>query len=94
MGIVGEDGGCNQILDQQEIMNINDAQKVEWWLADLDRWDNVILVDGPHSSQEDANKAYYLFGRLGMRKDNRRMAVVKVELFEPEENKEGANEEA
>ena len=66
--------------------------KEQWWLADVDKYGNVTLVDGAHSSRDGANEAYYLYKRLNMVRE--RMMVVKCELYEPEENKENVNEDA
>ena len=60
---------------------IHENQKVQYWLAELDRYDNARLVDGAHSSAEGAIKAKGLYNMCGFSK-GRKFAVAKVELTE------------
>ncbi len=73
---------------------IPESMKVQWWLAQLDQHGNPELCDGAHETQDAANRAYYLYNSLGLSNKDERYAVVRVELFEAEENKEGVNKES
>ncbi len=66
----------------------------QWWLAKLDRYGNPTLCDGAHSDRAGADRAFYLFGRLGLSKDGERYAIAEVRLSEPAANAEGVNEDA
>jgi hypothetical protein len=65
---------------------------VQFWLAELDRYGNPTLVDGMHSEREGAERAFYLYGRLGY-VGERRFAVARVELSSPTGSRDGVNEE-
>jgi hypothetical protein len=54
----------------------------QWWLAELDKYGNVTLVDGAHYSRSGAEKAMTLFNQLGF-SGNRRLAIAEVRLTEP-----------
>ena len=66
---------------------IREGQRVQWWLAELDRYDNAKLVDGAHSGQEGVNHALYLYHKLGHAK-GRRFAAARVELHDVEPRRE------
>ncbi len=77
------------------MLTIRDSQKVQWWLAELDQYDNVSkLIDGAHSEQSGANQAYYLIQRLGLSSGGKRLAVVRCEVFEPVPDASEVNEDA
>ena len=69
------------------------APRAQWWLAEVDRYDNPKLVDGAHGDRAGADKAAFLFGSLGLTGD-RKLAVAKVELSDPRPSSEGVNMEA
>jgi hypothetical protein len=72
---------------------IRESQQVQWWLGELDRYDNVVkLFDGAHSEAAGAHRAYYLCQRLGLLKAGTKYAVVRCEVFEPVPKKTGVNE--
>jgi hypothetical protein len=54
----------------------------QWWLAELDRYGNARLADGPHGDRSGAEKAMTLFNQLGFA-DGRRFAIAEVRLSEP-----------
>lgn len=66
-------------------------KNIQYWLAELDRYGNLTLTDGAHSTRAGADQAHYLLTRLGMAKD-RKFMVAKVELTEVKLNKAGVNE--
>ena len=66
---------------------------VQWWLAELDRYNNATLVDGKHSDRAGADEAMYLFRAMHL-DDGRRYAVARVELSEPKPCGDGVNHEA
>ena len=66
----------------------------QYWLAELDQYDNPTLTDGSHESAEDANHAAYLIQRMGLGNPNRRFAVARVELSECVPSGKDAGEEA
>lgn len=65
----------------------------QFWLAELDRYDNPKLVDGSHDAEQGAHHALYLHQRLGLA-EGRRYAVARVELIPAVPDATGANEEA
>ena len=73
--------------------SIRPGQRVQWWLAELDRYDNPTLRDGAHTSERGAHHALYLLQRLGLTR-GARFAVARVELFDAVPDPTGANEEA
>jgi hypothetical protein len=66
----------------------------QYWLAELDRYDNPTLIDGSHSSPEGVQQAAYLITHMGLGKPNRRFAVAKVELSECIPSDRNVNQEA
>ena len=66
---------------------------VQWWLAELDRYNNAALVDGKHSDRAGADEAMYLFRAMHL-DAGRRYAVARVELSEPKPCGDGVNHEA
>ena len=68
---------------------------VQYWLAELDQYENPKLVDGSHSDAEGANQAAYLIGALGLSSGrDRKFAVARVELSECIPSSKGVNMEA
>ena len=67
--------------------------KVQWWLAELDRYGNPALTDGAHSDRAGADRAAYLIESMGLGK-GRKFAVARVELTTPVPNSSGVNHEA
>jgi hypothetical protein len=65
----------------------------QYWLAELDQYDNPKLVDGSHDDRAGADKAMYLFNGLGFSK-GKRYAVAKIELSEPQPRGSDVNHEA
>jgi len=65
----------------------------QWWLAELDRYGNASLVDGPHPSRSGVEQALYLYRRLGLSKGGN-FACAKVVLTSVRAVPHGANEEA
>lgn len=76
---------------------VNEHYKVVWFLADVTdgaHWPK--FCDGPHSTKEGADRAYYLYGQLGYleggsRHDGKKYAVVQVLVYEPKENSDGVD---
>jgi len=66
----------------------------QYWLAELDQYDNPKLIDGSHDSPTGANKAAYIINSLGLGKPDRRFAVAKVILTECVPSADGVNQEA
>lgn len=66
---------------------------VQWWLATLDRYGNPTLCDGAHSERAGAEKAMYLYGRLGL-SNGARYGICRVEVFPAVAAARGANEAA
>ena len=64
----------------------------EYWLAEVDA-SGIVLKDGPHSSEEGAQKAYYLYKCLGFKKDCG-YSIAKVEMLPVSEETQNVNEEA
>lgn len=69
-------------------------QPVAYWLAELDIHGNPKLVDGSHSERSGAEKAYYLYQRLGFAGEGKQFAVARVELSEVTGSSEGVDQEA
>jgi hypothetical protein len=67
--------------------------KVQWWLAKLDRYGNPSLCDGAHSGRAGAERAMYLYDRLGLRKGEQ-YGICRVEVFPAVAAPHGANEDA
>lgn len=67
--------------------------KVQWWLAELDRYGNPALTDGAHGDRAGADRAAYLIESMGLGK-GRKFAVARVELTTPVPNSSGVNHEA
>jgi hypothetical protein len=68
---------------EQEPQKSAFIQPAQWWLVELDRYDNCVrMVDGAHSEAEGANKAAYLIKSLGalIGSEKRKFAVAKIEL--------------
>lgn len=58
--------------------------KRQFWLAELDRYENPDLIDGPHSDRSGAEKALTLRKALPMLKtEGRKFAVAEVILTDP-----------
>lgn len=66
----------------------------QYWLAELDQYDNPKLIDGSHDSPKGANKAAYLIAAMRLGAPNRRFAVAKVELSECVPSSDGVDHEA
>ena len=66
----------------------------QYWLAELDQYDNPKLIDGAHSNPQECNKAAYLISAMRLGQPNRRFAVAKVELSECIPSAAGVNLEA
>jgi hypothetical protein len=60
----------------------SELRSPQYWLVELDQYDNPTLVDGSHDSPQGANKAAYLIRAMRLGDQNRRFAVAKVELME------------
>jgi len=70
---------------------------VQWWLAELDRYGNPTLVDGPHSDAEGCEKALYLrrsIAVLARKVQGKRFAAVRVQIFPVEAKSHDSNHEA
>lgn len=67
--------------------------RVSWWLAEVDRYDNAKLIDGAHPDRAGADKAAFLFDQLGLT-NGRKLAVARVELSDPQPSSKGVNMEA
>jgi hypothetical protein len=72
---------------------IRPDQREQWWLAELDEYDNPTLTDGAHSTEQGAHHALYLMQRLGLARDGR-FAVAHVFLLDAKPDPRGANEGA
>lgn len=66
----------------------------QYWLAELDQYDNPKLIDGSHDSAEGAHQAAYLIQAMHLGKPNRKFAVAKVELTECAPSARGVNQAA
>jgi len=66
----------------------------QYWLAELDQYDNPKLIDGSHESPAGANKAAYLIQAMHLGKPDRRFAVAKVILSECKPSARGVNRKA
>ena len=66
----------------------------QYWLAELDQYDNPKLIDGSHDTAAGANKAAYIIQSLSLGKPNRRFAVAKVILSECKPSSVGVNQKA
>lgn len=67
--------------------------KVQWWLAEIDRYGNPTLTDGAHGDRAAADRAAYLIESMGLGK-GRKFAVARVELTKPVPNSSGVNHDA
>ncbi|HEY6020194.1 MAG TPA: hypothetical protein VIY48_09915 [Candidatus Paceibacterota bacterium] len=65
----------------------------QWWLAELNRYGNAKLCDGPHADRDGAEKAMTLRIRLGL-SGERKFAIAEVRLTEPTGRHSAVNEEA
>ena len=65
----------------------------QFWLAELDQYDNPKLCDGSHDDRAGVEKAAYLLGRLGLA-GKRRFACAEVILTQVTPEPHGANEDA
>lgn len=74
-------------------LNEETTNSVQWWVADLDRYGNPTLTDGSHSYREGCEQALHIINRLGLRPDQPR-AICRVEIYPPESNLHGSNEDA
>ena len=73
---------------------ISEGQRKQFWLAELDCYDNVHrLVDGAHKDAAGAHEAYYLMKRLGLLDASVKYAVVSCELFAPVADSSHINQE-
>jgi hypothetical protein len=69
--------------------------RVQFWLAELDRYGNPTLIDGAHSERGGAEEALTLRKRLPMlNTEGRRFAIAEVRLSEPSGEHGPLNEEA
>lgn len=68
-------------------------KKYQYWLAELDQYGTGWCKDGPHSDEQGAQTAYYLFKRLGFA-NGKKYAIAKVELLPVSEKEQTVNEEA
>lgn len=66
----------------------------QYWLAELDQYDNPKLIDGSHHDPEGARMARYIIESLGLGQPNRRFAIAKVELSECIPSSKGVNRDA
>lgn len=66
----------------------------QYWLAELDQYDNPTLIDGSHTNRTGANKAAYFIQSLNLGKPNRRFAVARIELSECVPSAKGVNHSA
>lgn len=66
----------------------------QYWLVELDKYDNPKLIDGSHDSPEGCNKAAYLIKSLGLGKADRNFAIARVELSECSPSSKGVNHSA
>lgn len=74
-----------------------DNMSAEYWLAEIDKINRPICVDGAHNDFQGAQKAFYLYKRLGLKKPDVKYAVVKVEILDLDMgtfDKSTVNEEA
>ena len=62
---------------------IREDQKTQYWLAELDQYDNAKLHDGAHPNADAVKEAMVLYKKLGFAK-GRKFAIAKVELTELE----------
>lgn len=65
----------------------------QYWLAELDQYDNPTLIDGSHGAIAGVNQAAYLLEALGYR-NGRRFAVARVELSKCKPSAKGVNHRA
>lgn len=72
---------------------VQQGTDVQWWLARLDRYGNPTLCDGAHSERAGAEKAMYLYQRLGMER-GQTYGICRVEVFPAVAAPHGANEAA
>ena len=69
--------------------------KVQYWLAEVDQYDNPALIDGAHQNEEGANQAAYLIQAMNLGGNRpRKFAVARVELSECVPTSAGINHEA
>lgn len=66
----------------------------QYWLAELDQYDNPKLIDGSHDTPDGCNRAAYLITAMRLGAPNRRFAVAKVELSKCVPSGKGVNHEA
>jgi hypothetical protein len=52
----------------------------QYWLAEVDQYDNPKLVDGPHSDANGPRRARFLIEAMHLGKTARKFAIAKVEL--------------
>jgi hypothetical protein len=69
------------------------TSRLQWWLAELDKYGNPTLVDGAHGKREGAEKAATLLRRLGFAGE-RVFAVAEVRLTDLTGHHDPVNEEA
>lgn len=67
--------------------------ETQWWLAELDRYGNAKLCDGPHQDRGGAEQAATLLRRLGLVR-GRTFAVAEVRLTEITGEHDPVNEDA
>ena len=54
----------------------------QYWLAELDQWDNPTLIDGSHSTEDGPRRAAAIIRTLGLGRPGRRFAIARVELVQ------------
>lgn len=69
------------------------SNKVQFWLAELDRWGNPKLIDGSHDDRAGVERAVYLHQQLGFAKC-KTLACVRCEITPVEASSDGVNQES
>lgn len=72
---------------------MTDKPTIQWWLAELDRYGNPRLCDGSHSQRAGAEKAMYLYGRLGLAGDEK-YVICRVEVYPATATPHGVDEKS
>jgi len=66
----------------------------QYWLVELDQHGNPDLIDGSHDDRKGADEALYLRKRIGFFDKDKRYAIAKIELSEPDNEVHDINDEA
>lgn len=65
----------------------------QWWLVELDQWNNPRLVDGAHANKSGADKALFIITGMGLAKDKTYLSA-RVDFFDPKPTSNGVNMQA